>query len=80
MLPSRPLVAYLHMLCTPAGTWPDTLCPPASQDQDSTADGKKTLVQELETVGEGQRQHPRSPATTCFSLRRELLPGSLSKG
>lgn len=28
----------------------------------------------------GQRQHPRSSATTSFSLGRKLLPRSLSKG
>lgn len=29
---------------------------------------------------QGQRKHPRSPATTAFFLGRKLLPGSLSKG
>lgn len=51
--------------------------PPASAP-DSTAGGKRTLAQELETlVGGGGVQ--RSSATT-FLPGRKLLPGSLTKG
>lgn len=67
-------MAYIHILCTPVRTQPDTPPPPASQHQDNTAGGKRTLAQELETFGGGggQRQHPRSSATNSLPAEEAL--------
>lgn len=75
-------MAYIHILCTPVRTQPDTPPPPASQHQDNTAGGKRTLAQELETFGGGgeDRDSTLEALPPTLSLQRKLLPGSLSKG